>query len=54
MPLKGKKILLGITGCIAAYKACYLVRFLRKAGAEVKVVLTASATKFVTVTTLET
>jgi len=54
MPLKGKKILLGITGCIAAYKACYLVRFLRKAGAEVKVVLTESATKFVTVTTLET
>lgn len=54
MPLSGKKILLGITGCIAAYKACYLVRYFRKAGAEVKVVLTESATKFVTVTTLET
>ena len=54
MPLSGKKILLGISGCIAAYKACYLVRFLKKAGAEVKVVLTQSATKFVTVTTLET
>ncbi len=54
MPLSGKKILLGITGCIAAYKACYLVRYLKKAGAEVKVVLTPSATKFVTVTTLET
>ncbi len=54
MPLSGKKILLGITGCIAAYKACYLVRYLKKAGAEVKVVLTQSATKFVTTTTLET
>ncbi len=54
MPLSGKKILLGVTGCIAAYKACYLVRYLKKAGAEVKVVLTESATKFVTVTTLET
>ncbi len=54
MPLSGKKILLGITGCIAAYKACYLVRYFKKAGAEVKVVLTQSATKFVTVTTLET
>ncbi len=54
MSLQGKKILLGITGCIAAYKACYLVRYLKKAGAEVKVVLTESATKFVTVTTLET
>lgn len=54
MSLQGKKILLGITGCIAAYKACYLVRYLKKAGADVKVVLTESATKFVTVTTLET
>lgn len=54
MPLSGKKILLGITGCIAAYKACYLVRYLKKAGAEVKVVMTQSAAKFVTVTTLET
>ncbi len=54
MSLQGKKILLGITGCIAAYKACYLVRYLKKAGAEVKVVLTESATRFVTVTTLET
>ncbi len=54
MPLNGKKILLGISGCIAAYKACILIRLLKKAGAEVKVVLTDSATKFVTTTTLET
>jgi phosphopantothenoylcysteine decarboxylase/phosphopantothenate--cysteine ligase len=52
--LKNKKIILGISGCIAAYKACYLVRLLKKAGAEVKVVLTESASRFVTKTTLET
>ncbi|CAN5523895.1 bifunctional phosphopantothenoylcysteine decarboxylase/phosphopantothenate--cysteine ligase CoaBC [soil metagenome] len=45
--LKGKKILLGITGSIAAYKAILLVRLLVKAGAEVKVVMTASAKSFV-------
>jgi phosphopantothenoylcysteine decarboxylase/phosphopantothenate--cysteine ligase len=43
----GKKILLGVTGGIAAYKSCYLVRELVKAGAEVRVVMTPSATKFV-------
>ena len=41
--LKGKKILLGITGSIAAYKSIYFVRLLVKAGAEVKVILTPSA-----------
>lgn len=54
MSLENKKILLGISGCIAAYKACYLVRLLKKAGADVQVVLTRSASWFVTKTTLET
>ena len=52
--LNGKKILLGITGSIAAYKAIYLVRQLIKAGAEVKVVLTPSAKDFVSPLTLST
>lgn len=38
--LKGKKIVLGITGSIAAYKACYIIRGLIKQGAEVQVVIT--------------
>ena len=38
--LKGKKIVLGITGSIAAYKACYIIRGLVKRGAEVQVVIT--------------
>ena len=45
--LKGKKILLGVTGSIAAYKAPMLVREFVKAGAEVKVILTPSAVNFV-------
>jgi len=45
--LRGKHILVGVTGAIAAYKICYLVRDLRKAGADVKVVMTEAATKFV-------
>lgn len=52
MPLKGKKILLGITGGIAAYKMCNFVRLLVKAGAEVKVIMTPSATKLVSPLTL--
>jgi phosphopantothenoylcysteine decarboxylase/phosphopantothenate--cysteine ligase len=52
--LTGKKILLGITGSIAAYKSIYLVRSLVKAGAEVKVILTPSATDFVSPLTLST
>ncbi|MBV1905349.1 MAG: bifunctional phosphopantothenoylcysteine decarboxylase/phosphopantothenate--cysteine ligase CoaBC [Pseudomonadales bacterium] len=51
--LIGKNILLGITGGIAAYKAPTLVRQLRAAGANVQVVLTESAQKFVTTTTLQ-
>ncbi len=50
--LSGKKILLGITGCIAAYKACYIIRDLISRGAEVKVVMTPSATEFITPLTL--
>lgn len=50
----GKKILLGITGSIAAYKSILLVRYLIKQGAEVKVVMTASAKDFVTPLTLST
>lgn len=46
--LKGKKILLGVTGSIAAYKAVYLVRLLVKEGADVRVVMTPAATDFVT------
>jgi phosphopantothenoylcysteine decarboxylase / phosphopantothenate---cysteine ligase len=52
LPLKGKKILLGITGGIAAYKMCNFVRLLIKAGAEVKVVMTPSASKLVSPLTL--
>jgi len=50
--LSGKKILLGVTGCIAAYKSVYLVRDLVKRGAEVRVVMTPSATEFITPLTL--
>ena len=52
--LKGKKILLGITGSIAAYKSIYLVRLLVKAGAEVKVIMTPSSKDFVSSLTLST
>src|SRR5688572_12681874 len=51
---KGKKILLGITGSIAAYKAIYLVRLLVKSGADVKVVMTPSAKDFASTLTLST
>ena len=53
-PLAGKKIILGVTGCIAAYKSCYLVRELIKTGAEVRVVITPSAAAFVSPLTLST
>ncbi len=46
--LQGRKIALGVTGSIAAYKACELVRLFSKAGAETAVVMTEAATKFVT------
>ncbi len=52
--LTGKKILLGVSGSIAAYKSAVLVRLLVKAGAEVKVVMTKSAHDFITALTLST
>lgn len=52
--LSGKHILLGITGGIAAYKSAFLVRQLKKAGAEVKVVMTPESEQFVTPLTLST
>ena len=52
--LKGKKILLGITGSIAAYKSVFFVRLLVKAGAEVKVIMTKGAKDFVTPLTFST
>lgn len=52
--LKGKKILLGITGSIAAYKSAVLTRLLIKAGAEVQVIMTPSAAQFITPLTLST
>lgn len=52
--LKGKKILLGVTGGIAAYKAAELTRAFGRAGAEVKVVMTANATQFISPLTLQT
>ena len=50
--LKGKHIILGITGSIAAYKAAYLLRLLIKRGAEVQVVMTPSGKEFITPVTL--
>ncbi|SHM54707.1 phosphopantothenoylcysteine decarboxylase / phosphopantothenate--cysteine ligase [Cyclobacterium lianum] len=54
MPLSGKRILLGVCGGIAAYKAAVLIRLLVKSGAEVKVIMTASALDFITPLTLST
>ena len=52
MSLKGKKIVLGITGSIAAYKAAVLIRLLIKQGAEVQVVITPEGKEFITPITL--
>ena len=54
MNLKNKKILLGVSGSIAAYKSVLLVRLLVKEGAEVKVIMTESAKDFITPLTLST
>lgn len=54
MPLKGKKIVLCVTGSIAAYKAVFLLRSLMKAGAEVQVLMTEAAKEFVTPLTFST
>lgn len=52
--LHGKKIIVAIAGSIAAYKAAYLVRLLIKQGADIQVVMTKSATEFITPLTLST
>ena len=52
--LQGKKILLGVTGSIAAYKALLLIRLLVKEGASVKVIQTPAARDFVTPLSLAT
>ena len=52
--LKNKKILIGVTGSIAAYKTATLIRLLVKAGTEVKVIMTPSATDFISALTLGT
>jgi phosphopantothenoylcysteine decarboxylase/phosphopantothenate--cysteine ligase len=53
MTLTGKRILLGLTGGIAAYKAAELLRLLRKQGADVRVVMTPAAARFITPMTLQ-
>lgn len=52
--MEGKKIVIGVTGSIAAYKSAILVRLLVKAGAEVRVIMTPSASQFITPLTLST
>ncbi|PZX49191.1 bifunctional phosphopantothenoylcysteine decarboxylase/phosphopantothenate--cysteine ligase CoaBC [Algoriphagus chordae] len=54
MSLKGKKIILGVTGSIAAYKSAFLTRLLVKSGAEVQIIMSASAFDFITPLTLAT
>lgn len=53
MELNGKRIVLGVTGGIAAYKAAELLRLLVRQGADVQVAMTAGATRFVTATTFQ-
>ena len=53
MSLNGKRILLGMTGGIAAYKAAELARLLVKAGSDVRVVMTEAATRFITTVTMQ-
>ena len=53
MTLKGKRILLGVTGGIAAYKAAVLARALSKAGCDVRVAMSEAATRFVTPVTMQ-
>jgi len=50
----GRRILLGVSGSIASYKAAFLVRLLKKSGAEVKVIMTPDSTHFITPLTLST
>jgi phosphopantothenoylcysteine decarboxylase/phosphopantothenate--cysteine ligase len=52
MSVEGKKILLGISGGIAAYKTCELVRLFKKNGADVRIIMTPTAAHFVSAVTL--
>ena len=52
--LKNKKIVIGISGSIAAYKIPFLIRLLKKEGADIQVMMTPSATDFITPLTLST
>ncbi|MGD9580348.1 MAG: flavoprotein, partial [Vampirovibrionia bacterium] len=52
--LQGKNILIGVTGCIAAYKTAELIRLFIKSGANVNTIMTKSATEFITPLTLST
>ena len=54
VPLQGKRIVLGVGGGIAAYKAAELLRLFTKAGADVRVAMTRAATEFVTPLTFQT
>lgn len=54
LSLQGKNIVVGVTGCIAAYKTAEFIRLLVKAGASVEVIMTESATQFITPLTLST
>ncbi|MCX6827391.1 MAG: bifunctional phosphopantothenoylcysteine decarboxylase/phosphopantothenate--cysteine ligase CoaBC, partial [candidate division Zixibacteria bacterium] len=54
MSLKGKKIMVGLTGGIAAYKMPHLIRLLKKDAADVRAIMTPAATKFITELTIET
>lgn len=54
MSLKNKNILIGICGGIAAYKVCELIRFLKKSEANVKVIMTNNAQRFITPLTVQT
>lgn len=54
LTLRGKKIIFGVTGCIAAYKSAEILRALKKKGADVWVVMTDSAQKFITPLTFRT
>lgn len=52
MKLRGKRIILGISGSIAAYKSVFLLRLLVKEGAEVQIVITPAGKEFITPVTL--
>ena len=52
--LKHKNIVIGITGGIAAYKACEIISYLKHEGANVDVIMTKNATEFITPLTIET